>query len=226
MLEVENIKKRFFKKEVLKGVSFKLEKPGIFTILGPNGSGKTTTLRIITGVMLPDEGSITLDGACGFELKKITGYIPDSPELPQYLTGYEFLKLTARIYRCEDTNRMHEFIKKFEIVDAINNLISSYSFGMKQKLLFTSVFMRYKTNLKLLVIDEPVIGMDPASIEMLVKILNEIKNEVYIIISTHLIDFATRISDRIGFIKDGRIIESKDHDVKAEYFRIFSEDTP
>ena len=175
------------------------------------GAGKSTTIRAVVGVMDFDEGTIEIDGhnvkTDPLECKKITAYIPDNPDLYDNLTGIQYLNFVADAFgisREERKKRINDYAKRFEIEDALKNLISSYSHGMKQKVAIIGALIH---DPKLLVMDEPFVGLDPKASFTLKEIMHEMcKNGAAVFFSTHVLDVAERLCNRIAIIKKGRII--------------------
>ena len=212
MLKISNYTKIYGKdKKACDNVSLNVESGDIFGFIGHNGAGKSTTIRAVVGVMDFDEGTIEIDGhniktdpmAC----KKVTAYIPDNPDLYENLTGIQYLNFVADAFgisREEREKRINDYAKRFEIEDALKNLISSYSHGMKQKVAIIGALIH---NPKLLVMDEPFVGLDPKAAFTLKEIMHEMcSNGSAVFFSTHVLDVAERLCNRIAIIKKGQII--------------------
>lgn len=183
----------------------------IFGFLGPNGAGKTTTIKMIVGLLRPDSGSITVDGvdtlADPLTAKRRMGYVPDNPDIYERLTGIEYLSFLADVYGVStDTRaeRIKELLETFELKDAVGDLIQSYSHGMRQKLVLIGALLHRPP---LLILDEPMVGLDPRSSFLLKEIMRrhcDAGNTVFF--STHILEVAERLCDRIGIIHKGRLI--------------------
>jgi len=194
-------------------VSFKVAAGETVGFLGPNGAGKTTTIKMISGLLQPDSGTILINGvdlakdplAC----KRITGYIPDRPFLYEKLTGHEYLCFIAGLYGIDPHRfaaRVPELLERFDLTGWTNHLIEGYSHGMRQKLVFTSVLMR---DPQLLVIDEPMVGLDPKSARLVKRLLHEqARSGAGVLLSTHSLEVAEELCDRIVIIDHGRVVES------------------
>jgi ABC-2 type transport system ATP-binding protein len=187
-------------------------KPGeIFGFLGPNGAGKTTTIKMIVGLLNADEGTIEINGFDNrkeaLEAKKIMSYVPDNPEVYDRLTGMEYLTFMADIYQVPSPTReerIQYFLDMFELTNAAGDLIKSYSHGMKQKIVLTGALIH---NPALLVLDEPMVGLDPRSSHLLKELMREHcdrGNTVFF--STHVLEVAEKLCDRIGIIHKGKLI--------------------
>ncbi len=212
MIEIKNLSKSYNKKDkIIKNLNLKVEDGKIFGFLGPNGAGKTTTIKMITGILDIDEGDIEIDGHSIFkdpiEAKKQFGYVPDSPDMFLKLKGIEYLNFMADIYNVgleERIERIEKLTQIFEINDVLNDKIQSYSHGMRQKIIIIGSLLH---NPKNWIIDEPMIGLDPKSTYELKKIMKEIveKNNC-VFFSTHILDVAEKLCDKIGIINKGKLI--------------------
>lgn len=213
MIKIENVSKSY-NKGTVKAVD-RLDihvKPGeIFGFLGPNGAGKTTTIKMIVGLLNPDEGKITIKGFDNkiqtLEAKKNIGYVPDNPDLYDRLTGMEYLNFMADVYQvslAERKERIKYFLEMFELTDAAADLIKSYSHGMKQKIAITGALIHEPA---VWILDEPMVGLDPKSAHLLKELMRrhcERGNSVFF--STHIMEVAEKLCDRIGIISKGRLV--------------------
>lgn len=212
MIEIKKVSKEYKKdKKVINNISLEIKDGEIFGFLGPNGAGKTTTIKMITGILEIDEGDILIDGKSikkePIEAKKQMGLVPDNPDTFLKLKGIEYLNFMADIYEVstEDrVKRIKELAKKFEIINVLNNKIESYSHGMRQKLIIIGVLLH---NPKNWILDEPMTGLDPKSSFELKNMMREHadKNNT-VFFSTHILDVAERLCDRIGIIDKGRLL--------------------
>ncbi len=214
ILEIKGYSKSYGNgKKAADNVNITVESGDIYAFIGHNGAGKSTTLRAVVGVLDFTEGEILIDGhsvkkeplAC----KEITAYIPDNPDLYENLTGIQFLNFVSDIFKIGAEKRK-ELIKKyadmFEITDSLNDLISSYSHGMKQKLAIISALVHEP---KLMVMDEPFVGLDPKAAYLLKQVMHEMCDKgTAIFFSTHVLDVAEKLCNKVAIIKKGKIIES------------------
>nr|WP_330379518.1 ABC transporter ATP-binding protein [Butyrivibrio sp. AE2032] len=212
MLEIKNYSKSYGGgKKAADDVSLSVMGGDIFGFIGHNGAGKSTTIRAVVGVLDFTEGEIFIDGhsvkdepmAC----KRVTAYIPDNPDLYENLTGLQYLNFVADVFDISGQER-EEKIKKyadtFEITDALGDLISSYSHGMKQKVAIISALIHEP---KLLVLDEPFVGLDPKATFVLKEIMHEMcQKGTAIFFSTHVLDVAEKLCNKVAIIKQGKII--------------------
>lgn len=212
MIEIKNISKEYKKnKKVINDVNLEIKDGEIFGFLGPNGAGKTTTIKMITGILEIDEGDILIDGKSikkePIEAKKQMGLVPDNPDVFLKLKGIEYLNFMADIYGVSTENRIKrikELAEKFEIINVLNNKIESYSHGMRQKLIIIGVLLH---NPKNWILDEPMTGLDPKSSFELKNMMREHANQKNtVFFSTHILDVAERLCDRIGIIDKGKLL--------------------
>ena len=214
MLEIKNYTKIYGEgKKAADNVSLTVERGDIYGFIGHNGAGKSTTIRAVVGVMDFTEGEIYIDGHSvkdeSLECKKVTAYIPDNPDLYDNFTGIQYLDFIADIFglnAADRTKRIEEYADRFEIKDSLGDLISSYSHGMKQKLAIISALIHEP---KLMVLDEPFVGLDPKASFTLKQIMNEMcQKGTAIFFSTHVLEVAEKLCNKAAIIKQGRIIAS------------------
>lgn len=209
MLEIKNLTKRFEDTYAVNDISLTVYDGEIFALLGPNGAGKTTTVKIIAGLLKPTSGWIYLDGIDVVKdptkAKRYISYIPDEPFVYPNLTGREFLSFISEIYEIPDYERqIDELAEYFGLRDDIDRLLSSYSHGMKQKILIASALIRKP---KLMIFDEPTVGLDPLSVKKFKLYLERLKKTgTSIFLCTHILEMAEKIADRICVLKKGKVV--------------------
>ena len=212
MIEIKNVSKNYKKNEkIIDDLSLKINNGEIFGFLGPNGAGKTTTIKMITGILEIDKGDIFINDKSitkePLEAKKMMGLVPDNPDVFLKIKGIEYLNFIADIYEVSTEDRIKrikELAEKFQIFDVLNNKIESYSHGMRQKLLIISVLLHNPENW---ILDEPLTGLDPKSSFELKKLMREhVKNNNTVFFSTHILDVAEKLCDRIGIIDKGKLL--------------------
>ena len=222
-VEFDRVSKTYAKSPVkaVDGLSLTLSGGEIFGFLGPNGAGKTTTIKMMTGILSADEGSISV---CGADVerdpagaKKNIGYVTDSGVLFEKLTGREFVDFMADVYGVsveERRARADELVSRFSLGGAYDNQIGTYSHGMKQKIAIVGALVH---DPKVLVLDEPMVGLDPQSVREFKDIMRVHADRGNVVFfSTHVLDMAERICDRIGIISKGRLLVAGDlDDIKA-----------
>ncbi|RJP18286.1 MAG: ABC transporter ATP-binding protein [Candidatus Omnitrophota bacterium] len=215
MIRIEHLTKYYGKTLALDDLNLEIPPGEFFGFLGLNGAGKTTTIKIIVGLLRASAGKVILAGTDQVEYdiaidsekaKAITGYIPDSPFLYDKLTGYEYVHFTGGLYGIP-TAKIDEHIKKyfslFNLMDAAHYLIESYSHGMRQKVVMAGALVH---DPKVLVVDEPMVGLDPRSSRLVKDLLKRKSREgVTIFLSTHTLDIAEELCDRIGIIQKGKL---------------------
>ncbi len=212
MIEIKNVSQSYVKgKKVIDNINFTIEDGIVFGVIGPNGAGKTTTINMITGILNMDEGDILIDGKSitddPIEAKKRFGFVPDTPEIFEKLTGLEYLNLIGDVYEVKPEKRLEiveKLAKEFGIYNDLKDRIQTYSHGMKQKLLIISVLMH---NPKNWILDEPLTGLDPKASYLLKQLMRKhAKNGNTVFFSTHVLDVAEKICDKIAVIDKGRVI--------------------
>ncbi len=215
MLEVTDLRKSFGAREALKSVSFTLAPGEIYGLLGPNGAGKTTTLKILAGLLAADGGSVTVEGETyhreNHELKKRIAYVPDQPFLYYKLTGEEHLNFFMDLYRVPYARRRERcdfYFRYFEFEEYRSELVENYSAGTRQKLLISQALA---VEPKLLLLDEPLVSIDPLVGRKFKMHLREIASRgTAVLFATHILTLAQEVCRRIGVIADGRIIVQGD----------------
>ena len=211
MLEIKNLTKKYGDKVAVDDLSLTVESGQICAFIGHNGAGKTTTLKAIAGILNFEQGEIKIDGidvkSNPMEAKRILAYLPDNPDLYDYLTGIEYLNFIANIFKLsvpERKEKIEQYAKRIGNYDALQSQISSYSHGMKQKLALVSALIHSP---RLLLLDEPFVGLDPISSHEMKLIMQEMaKAGATIFYSTHVLDVAEKICDQVAIIKQGKLV--------------------
>lgn len=211
LLEVKNVNKYFGKKRVLKNVSFSVDEGEILGFIGPNGAGKTTTIKLILGLQSISDGKIFINGCDVLTdfAKAIdrVGAIVENPDMYMYLSGRKNLEMAARMYSNVTKERIEEVIKLVGLESRINDKVSKYSLGMRQRLGIAASLL-HKPNL--LILDEPTNGLDPEGIKELRLLLKDLakKDKVGILISSHNLSELESFCTDVCIIKNGEIIET------------------
>ena len=211
MLKIINLSKSYKNKKAIENISIEVDKGEVFGFIGHTGSGKTTTIKSIVGIHNFEEGDILINSKSikenSIECKKDIAYIPDNPDIYESLTGIQYLNFIADIFEVSKNEREEKikyYSKKFEINKVLGDLISSYSHGMKQKLVIISALIHSP---KILILDEPFVGLDPKASFILKEIMREFcNNGGCIFFSTHILEVAEKICDKIGIIRDGKLV--------------------
>ena len=213
MLKIENLTKRYGEKIAVNNLSLDIAPGEIYGFIGHNGAGKTSTLKCIVGIQDFDEGEIYINSKSiknqPIECKKLFAYIPDNPDIYDFMTGIQYLNFVADIFEVSQQERS-ELIKKyadmFEISGSLNDAINSYSHGMKQKLVIISALIHSP---KLIIMDEPFVGLDPKASHILKGIMRQICDDGgAIFFSTHVLEVAEKLCDRVAIIKNGNLVVS------------------
>ena len=213
MIELAGITKKYGDFQAVDNLNLTVARGEIFGFLGPNGAGKTTTIKMIAGVLEPTAGIVTIGGINMLKqpeaAKRKIGFIPDRPYLYEKLTGMEFLKFTADLYDVPDEiyrKKAEENLAMFSLTDWSDEMIESYSHGMKQRLIMSAALLHEP---EIIIVDEPMVGLDPAAIRMVKELFQNLaRNGVTIFMSTHTLAVAEDTCDRVGIIHRGRLIAS------------------
>jgi ABC-2 type transport system ATP-binding protein len=211
LIETQNLVKRYGEKVAVEDVSFQVRSGEVFGFLGPNGAGKTTTIKMIVGLLQPTSGVVRVAGydvqRQPLQAKAASGYVPDTPNLYAKLSGRELLRFVGDLYelpRPQVERRIEELLRLFDLVGAADDTIDSYSHGMQQKASLAAALMH---DPRVLVLDEPTVGLDPRSARLIKDILRQMADRgAAVFLSTHILEIAERMCDRIGIIDRGRVV--------------------
>ena len=213
MLRIEHVTKVFVEKKAVYDLSLHIQPGEIYGFIGHNGAGKTTTIKACCGILQFESGEIYIDGLSvkekPLECKAKLAYIPDNPDLYEFMTGIQFLNFVADIFRVgaqERAERIRRYADQFELTADLAQPISAYSHGMKQKLAVISALIHAP---KLIIMDEPFVGLDPKASHLLKELMREICNQGgAIFFSTHVLEVAEKLCDKVAIIKGGKLIKS------------------
>ena len=213
MLNIEHLTKAYGEKKAVDNLSLHIAPGEIYGFIGHNGAGKTTTLKSVVGILQFDAGEITIDGISikenPLECKRRFAYIPDNPDLYDYMTGIKYLNFIADIFGVganERQARIRKYADAFELTADLAQPIAAYSHGMKQKLAIISAWLHEP---KLILMDEPFVGLDPKASHLLKEMMREVCDEGgAIFFSTHVLEVAEKLCDKVAIIKSGRLIRS------------------
>lgn len=212
MLKIENLTKTYGDKKAVDNLSLRIQPGEIFGFIGHNGAGKTTTLKAVCGILQFEEGEIYVDGTSvktdAFACKKKLAYIPDNPDLYSFMTGIQYLDFVADIYQIPKDvrkQRIRHYADAFGLTGDLAQLISAYSHGMKQKLAVISALIHEP---KLLLMDEPFVGLDPKAAHTLKEMMRDFcQKGNAIFFSTHVLEVAEKLCDKVAIIKGGKLIK-------------------
>ena len=222
MLRIEHLTKRFGEKVAVNDLSLHIAPGEIYGFIGHNGAGKTTTLRSAVGIQAFDEGEITINGTSirtdPLACKRQLAYIPDNPDLYEFMSGIQYLNFIADVFGVSSElrqERIRDYAARFELSSDLAQPISAYSHGMKQKLAIISAWLHQP---KLILMDEPFVGLDPKAAHLLKGMMRELCDEGgAIFFSTHVLEVAEKLCDKVAIIKQGRLIRSGTmEDVKGD----------
>ena len=213
MIEIKNVTKKYGNKKAVDNVSFNVEDGDIFAFIGHNGAGKTTLIKSIVGIHDFDEGDILIDGMSikdkPVECKKLMAYVPDNPETYEHMKAIDYINFICDMYDIDTETReknIKKYAKLFEMEDKLGDTIDSYSHGMKQKIVLISALAH---NPKILIMDEPFVGLDPKAVFDMKEVLNEmVKEGKTVFYSTHILDVAEKLCTRVAIIKSGKLVKS------------------
>lgn len=230
ILQIESVTKKFGELIAVNNVSLTIKSGTVFALIGPNGSGKTTLLNCIVGLLSPDAGEILISGVDiqkkPVVAKHLFSYISDNPSIYPYLSGLEFIRLTARLHQLGDSameNKISELKKIFPIEEILESRTESYSRGNMEKTAFLAALI---SSPKLLIVDEPIVGLDTASIEILGDTLRKyVKNGGTVFMSTHTLSFVKRFADMAAIIHEGKLIKEIPIKPKTDLEKIYHLET-
>ncbi len=240
MIKLEQLHKQFETTLAVNDLSIHIEKGELFSFLGPNGAGKTTTIKMMVGLMTPTSGTIHMNGIDiqkePQKAKSIIGYVPDSAFLYEHLTGFELLTMVGQLYSMKSAKIQEEQTRLTErlfMSEWLGDRISGYSQGMKQRLAFASAFLHEP---EILIIDEPMVGLDPKTARIIKDMLRERSRDgVTMFISTHNLNVAEELSDRVAIINRGKLlgvgtvdsfrsVSGKEENLEERFLRIVEEE--
>ena len=221
-VNLAGVSKNFETIQAVKNLNLQIEAGTVFGFLGPNGSGKSTTMKMIMGLLKADSGNLNVFGIDvlnnPWEVKKIVGYVPESPRLYEFLTGLEYLDFIADVYGLNVTTKktiIDEYLSAFELENRENEMISGYSHGMKQKIAIIAALLHKP---RLLILDEPLSGLDPKSARIVKDLIHKLAGEgVTTLLSTHVLEIADAVCDKVAIMYQGtKIAEGKPAELRKE----------
>jgi Cu-processing system ATP-binding protein len=205
MIEIKDLHKRFGKNQVLKGIDLDIHQGGIFAILGPNGSGKTTLIKSILGMVIPQSGTISLNGKTikkDWKYRNEIDYLPQIANFPNNLSVKELIKMIKDL-RANYTIKDQSLIELFKLESFLDKKLGNLSGGTKQKVNLVLTFM---FDSPLIILDEPTTGLDPISLIRLKNLIHSEKEKgKTILITSHIMSFVEEVSNEIVFLLEGKI---------------------
>ena len=213
MLKIEHLTKTYGDKKAVDDLSLHIHKGEIYGFIGHNGAGKTTTIKSVIGIQQFDAGTVTIDGISikrdPMKCKKEIAYIPDNPDLYDFMSGIKYLNFVADVYRIPADvrkERIHRYAEAFELTNDLGQPISAYSHGMKQKLAIIAAWIHEP---KLVIMDEPFVGLDPKAAHILKEMMRELcDNGGAIFFSTHVLEVAEKLCDKVAIINHGKLVKA------------------
>lgn len=210
-IEMIGLTKKYGSHEAVKNINLKIEQGEVFGFLGPNGAGKTTTIKMMTGLLEPTDGHVLLKGIDikkdPLQAKRMIAYVPDQPNLYPKLTGWEYLQFIAEVFEMttdELEERAEQLLETFSLTNRVHDLIESYSHGMKQKIAICGALIHHPD---IIFLDEPTVGLDPKSARNLKDLLRTLGDQgVTAFLSTHILEIAEQMCDRVGIINEGEML--------------------
>ena len=211
MIELDHVTKNYGTRDAVQDLHLTIPPGELFAFLGPNGAGKTTTIKMLCGLLFPTTGSVRIGGfdvrTQGQQARQLIAFVPDQPYLYEKLTGREFLQFVVRMYglpRDQANERIAEVIRQFELDGFVDELTERYSHGMRQRTVFASALVHEP---KVLIVDEPTVGLDPRSVRLLKDLLRkQADSGCTVFLSSHSLDVVEELADRIGILSKGRLI--------------------
>ncbi len=203
-INIKDFHKSFGKLKVLEGINIDIDNGNVFALLGPNSSGKTTLLKSILGMVIPDSGSIEIDNKNvinKWRYRDKISYMPQVANFPSNLKLREIINI-FKIFRSQESVE-NDLIKFFNLESSLEKKISTLSGGTKQKV---NIVLAFMFNSPIIILDEPTTGLDPLSLVKLKKLINDYKHlNRIILLSSHIMDFVEEIADRIVFLLEGKM---------------------
>lgn len=208
-IEIRGLTKKFKDKIAVNGINLQIKKGELFALLGINGAGKTTTIKMLSGLILPTSGDIKIENMNMkkdiFKIKEIINISPQETAIAPNLTVKENLEFMAGVYQINNKEeKIKELIKQFKLEEILNKRAKNLSGGWQRRL---SIAISLINNPKILFLDEPTLGLDVIARKQLWKVINELKGKITIILTTHYMEEAEALSDRIGIMANGNLVD-------------------
>lgn len=208
-IETRQLTKKFKEKVAVDEINLQIKKGELFALLGTNGAGKTTTIKMLSGLILPTSGDIEIENMDMkkdiFKIKEILNVSPQETAIAPNLTVKENLEFMAGVYQISNKEKkIDELIKQFKLEEILNKRTKTLSGGWQRRL---SIAISLINNPKILFLDEPTLGLDVIARKELWKIINELKGKITIILTTHYMEEAESLSDRIGIMANGKLVD-------------------
>ena len=208
-IETKKLTKKFKDKVAVNEIDLKIKQGELFALLGVNGAGKTTTIKMLSGLIIPTSGDIIIEDMNMkkdvFKIKEILNVSPQETAIAPNLTVKENLEFMAGVYQIKDKEKkINELIKEFKLDEVLNKKAKTLSGGWQRKV---SIAISLINTPKILFLDEPTLGLDVIARKELWRVINSLKGKITIILTTHYMEEAESLSDRIGIMANGNIVE-------------------
>ena len=208
-IETKDLTKKFKEKVAVNKINLKIKEGELFALLGTNGAGKTTTIKMLSGLILPTQGDIKINNMDMkkdmFKIKEILNVSPQETAIAPNLTVKENLEFMAGVYQIKDKDKkINELIKQFKLDEVLNKRAKTLSGGWQRKV---SIAISLINDPKILFLDEPTLGLDVIARKELWKIIEGLKGKITIILTTHYMEEAESLSDRIGIMSEGNLVD-------------------
>src|SRR5690606_13160206 len=211
MIEVKGLVKQYGPVTAVNGIDFSVGKGEVFGLLGPNGSGKTTTILMLLGLTEPTAGEVRVLGLDParrpLSVKARVGYLPDQVGFYDGLTARENLTYIARLNglpRAEAGQRLDAGLERMGLADVADKPVKTFSRGMRQRLAVAELLLKRP---QIIIMDEPTLGLDPDAARLFIRIIRELRDDgITILLSSHLLHQVQEVCDRVALFHRGRIL--------------------
>lgn len=211
MIEVQHLTKRYGDLTAVSDVSFSVASGQILGFLGPNGSGKTTTMRIITGFLPATDGTVKVSGfdifEDSFEVRKRIGYLPETPPLYNDMTVASYLRFVARLKgmpRAEIADALERALARCGLTQVTDRVTGRLSKGYRQRVGLAQAIIH---NPDVLILDEPTVGLDPQQIIEIRTLIKELAGSHTVVLSTHILPEVAQVCEKVVIINSGRVVK-------------------
>lgn len=211
MIKIESLSKSFGRIKALDNLNLEINRGELLGLIGPNGAGKTTAIRIICCILQPDQGNVLVDGHSihhdQIKIKSMIGYLPEEPNLYERFKARDLLKYFAQLYGVPEAQidqRIAELLELVNMSDRANDRINTFSKGLRQRIGIVRALIH---DPQVIILDEPTMGLDPATSHSIRDFIAQLKGEKTIILCTHYMDEAETLSDRVALLDQGKILD-------------------
>jgi ABC-2 type transport system ATP-binding protein len=208
-IEVSKLTKKFKEKVAVNEMDLQIKQGELFALLGTNGAGKTTTIKMLTGLILPTSGNIKIENMDmkkdTFKIKEILNVSPQETAIAPNLTVKENLEFMAGVYQIDNKDmKIKELVKQFKLDEILNKKAKTLSGGWQRRL---SIAISLINDPKILFLDEPTLGLDVISRKELWDIISNLKGKITIILTTHYMEEAESLADRVGIMSNSNLVD-------------------